>query len=107
MSADRLVATGLERHDSLFVAPHGDDVALGCPARMQYETELGRRVLVLALFEPVGTDTPAARERRSQRAPATRLTQRGPEDEDVAFEAARLLAEIGPCTQAVHIYAPL
>ena len=125
MSADRLVASALERHDALFVARHGDDVALGCPARLQYEAERGRRVLVLALFERVGTDTPAARavralgasyvaaglpaarERRSERAPATRVTERGPEDEDVAFEAARLLAEIGPSTQAIHIYAPL
>jgi LmbE family N-acetylglucosaminyl deacetylase len=125
MSAERLVASGLERHDSLFVAPHGDDVALGCPARLQYEAERGRRVLVLALFEPVGTNTPAARavrslgasyvaaglpaarQRRAERAPSTRLTERGPEDEDVAYEAARLLAEIGPSTQAIHIYAPL
>jgi LmbE family N-acetylglucosaminyl deacetylase len=125
MSAERLVASGLERYDALFVAPHGDDVALGCPARLQYEAERGGRVLVVALFEPVGTDTPAARavralgatyaaaglpaarERRAERGPATRLNERGPEDEDVAFEAARLLAEIGPSTQAVHIYAPL
>jgi LmbE family N-acetylglucosaminyl deacetylase len=125
MSADRLVAGALERHDSLFVAPHGDDVALGCPARLQYECERGRRVLVLALFEPVGTRTraapaardlganyvaaglPPARDRRARNAPATPVTERGPEDEDVAFEAARLLAEIGPSTQAIHIYAPL
>ncbi len=125
MSADRLVASALERHDSLFVAPHGDDVALGCPARLQYECERGRRVLVLALFERVGTSTraaraardlgasyvaaglPPARDRRAQRAPSSRVTERGPEDEDIAFEAARLLAEIGPSTQAVHIYAPL
>jgi LmbE family N-acetylglucosaminyl deacetylase len=125
MGADRVVASGLERHDSLFVAPHGDDVALGCPARLQFEAERGRRVLVIALFEAVGSETPAARavralgadyvaagmpaarDRRAQRAPATRLTERGPEDEDVAFEAARLLAEIGPSTQAIHIYAPL
>ena len=125
MSADRLAVSGLERHESLFVAPHGDDVALSCPARLQYECERGRRVLVLALFEPVGTKTPAAkavrdlgadyvaaglpaaRQRRAERAPSTRVTERGPEDEDVAFEAARLLAEIGPSTQAIHIYAPL
>jgi LmbE family N-acetylglucosaminyl deacetylase len=125
MGADRLVASDLERHDSLFIAPHGDDVALGCPARLQYEAERGRRVLVTALFEPVGGETaaaravrtlgagyvaaglPAARDRRAQRAPATRVTERGPEDEDVVFEAARLLAEIGPATQAIHVYAPL
>ena len=125
MSADRLVASALERHDSLFVAPHGDDVALGCPARLQYECERGRRVLVLALFERVGTSTPVARaardlgatyvaaglppapERRGSRPRSTRQTERGPEDEDIAFEAARFLAEIGSSTQAVHIYAPL
>lgn len=125
MSAERLVASGLERYDCLFIAPHGDDVALGCPARIQYESERGRRVLVIALFEPVGSDTPAAqavralgasyvaaglppaRQRRAERAPSTRVTERGPEDEDVGFEAARLLAEIGPSTHAVHLYAPL
>ncbi|HSD28333.1 MAG TPA: hypothetical protein VLL75_13615 [Vicinamibacteria bacterium] len=125
MGADRLDASGLERHDSLFVTPHGNDVALGCPARLQYEAERGRRVLVVALFEPVGGETPAARavralganyvaaglpaarDRRSQLAPATRVTERGPEDEDFVYEAACLLAEIGPSTQAIHIYAPL
>ncbi len=125
MGADRHEAIALERYDCLFVAPHGDDVALGCPARLQYECERGRRVLVVALFEPIGTNTPAAqavrrlgasyvaaglpaaRDRRAQSAPATRVTERGPEDEDIAFESARLLAEIGPSTQAIHIYAPL
>src|SRR5512139_2103145 len=125
MVSDRLDAGGLERYDALFIGPHGDDVALGCPARLQYEAERGRRVLVVALFERIGGETPAAkavralgasyvaaglpaaRDRRAQRAPATRVTERGPEDEDVAFEAARLLAEIGPSTQAIHIYAPL
>jgi hypothetical protein len=55
----------------------------------------------------VAAGLPAARDRRAQRAPATRVTERGPEDEDVVFEAARLLAEIGPATQAIHVYAPL
>ena len=56
---DRLDVADLERYDSLFIAPHGDDVALGCPARVLGEAERGRRILVLALFEPVGSDTPA------------------------------------------------
>ena len=30
-----------------------------------------------------------------------------PDDEDVALEAARLLTETGPRTQAVHVFAPL
>ncbi len=125
MSTDRLDATGLERYDSLFITPHGDDVALGCPARVRGEAERGRRVLVLALFEPVGGDTaaaramrelgadyaaaglPAARERRAHRATSPPSQERGPEDEDVALEAARLLTETGPRTQAVHVYAPL
>ena len=125
MAADRLDTTGLERYDSIFIAPHGDDVALGCPARLQSESERGRRVLVLALFEPVGSESPAARaarglgadyaaaglpaarDRRAQLAPSTRVTERGPEDEDVVLEAARLLSDTGPRTQAVHVYAPL
>jgi len=125
MGADRLDTNGLERYDSLFIGPHGDDVVLGCPARLQYEAERGRRVLVLALFEPVGSETPAARavrglgadyaaaglpaarDRRARLAPSTRVSERGPEDEDVVLEAARLLSDTGPRTQAVHVYAPL
>ncbi|HXK11044.1 MAG TPA: hypothetical protein VMT70_15455 [Vicinamibacteria bacterium] len=125
MEATVLDPAGLERYDSLFVAPHGDDVALGCPARVLSESEKGRRVLVLALFEPVGADTtsaraardlgadyaaaglPAARARRSGRAPSSRVTERGPEDEDVALGAARLLTEVGPRIGALHVYAPL
>ena len=32
----------LERFDSLFVAPHGDDVPLSCPARVRAEADRGR-----------------------------------------------------------------
>jgi LmbE family N-acetylglucosaminyl deacetylase len=121
---ERLDVDELERYDSLFIAPHGDDVALGCPARVQSEVEKGRRVLVLALFEPVGSDTPAAgavRElgaeyasaglppARERGAPAARPAsiERRAEDDEVALEAARLLTVTGPRTQAVHVFAPL
>ena len=125
MGQDPLDTDGLERYESLFIAPHGDDVALGCPARVLGEAERGRRVLVMALFEPVGSDTPAARavralgadyaaaglpsarERRAQGAPSSAVAERRPEDESVAFEAARLLTETGPRIQAVHVFAPL
>jgi LmbE family N-acetylglucosaminyl deacetylase len=121
---ERLDVDELERYDSLFIAPHGDDVALGCPARVQSEVEKGRRVLVLALFEPVGSDTPAARAvrelgaeyasaglppARERGAPAARPAsiERRAEDDEVALEAARLLTVTGPRTQAVHVFAPL
>jgi len=125
MAAERLDTNALERYDSLFIAPHGDDVALGCPARVQGEAERGRRVLVVAVFEPVGSDTPAARavrqlgadylaaglpparRRRSPLGPSAPESERRPEDEGVALEVARLLTEVGPRTQAVHVYAPL
>jgi LmbE family N-acetylglucosaminyl deacetylase len=118
---DRLDTSGLERYESLFVAPHGDDVLLSCPARLQAEAEKRRRVLVLALFEPVGSDTSAARSARSlgadyvaaglpaareRRGPSSASADRPPEG-DVAIEAARLLAETVPRTQAIHIFAPL
>lgn len=125
MGAERRDPPQLERYDSLFIAPHGDDVALGCPARLQGEAEKGRRVLVVALFEPIGGDTPAgrvvgelgaayvacglppARERRLSHAPSSPTTERGPEDEGVALEVARLLADVAVSTQAVHVFAPL
>ena len=125
MRRDRLDTDGLEQYESLFIAPHGDDVALGCPARVLGEVERGRRVLVMALFEPVGSDTPAARavrdlgadyaaaglpgapDRRAERGPASALAEARPGDDDFVLEAARLLTETGPRTQAVHVFAPL
>ncbi len=115
----------LERFDSLFVAPHAVDVPLSCPARVHTEAERGRRVLVLALFEPTGAQASvseavrrlgafyagggllAARDRRSKYAPSSAPTELGPEDEDVPFKAARFLAEVGSRAGAVHIHAPL
>jgi hypothetical protein len=108
MASDRLDPDRLERYDSLFIAPHGDDVALSCPARVLAENERGRRVLVLALFEPVGSDTPAARAVRGLGADYASAGLASPPDgEDVPLEAARLLTETGPRTGAVHVFAPL
>jgi LmbE family N-acetylglucosaminyl deacetylase len=125
MRRDRLDTDGLERYESLFIAPHGDDVALGCPARVLGEVDRGRRVLVMALFEPVGSDTTAARAvrelgadyaaaglpgapaRRTRRPPGTALAEVEPGDDEFVLEAARLLTETGPRTQAVHVFAPL
>jgi LmbE family N-acetylglucosaminyl deacetylase len=115
----------LERFDSLFIAPHGDDVPLSCPGRVHSEADRGRRVLVFALFEPdgdggkpgeavrrlgasyMGAGLPAAGDRRMKHAPSSPPTEQGPEDEDVVITAASLLAEVGPRVQAVHIHAPL
>jgi LmbE family N-acetylglucosaminyl deacetylase len=112
----------LDRFDSLFVAPHGDDVPLSCPARVRAEVERGRRVLVLALFEPEDSDGAAAEavlrlgaayqgvgmapasERRGE---GVRHLERDAEDEDVVLAGAHFLAEVGPRTRAVHIHAPL
>ncbi len=117
----RLDTSVLERYESLFVAPHGDDVLLACPARLQAEAEKGRRVLVLALFEPVGSDTSAARSARSlgadyvagglpsarERRAASPAAGPGAADDEVAVETARLLSETVPRTQAIHIFGPL
>jgi len=115
----------LECYDSLFIAPHGDDVMLACPARLLGEAEKGRRVLVLALFEPVGggKNAPqAARDLGADYVAAGLLTagerwdgrsvlagtgDRPPEDEDTLAEAAVLLAEVGARSRAIHVYAPL
>jgi LmbE family N-acetylglucosaminyl deacetylase len=121
----RLDPGELEVYDSLFVAPHGDDVMLACPARLQGEAEKGRRVLVLALFEPVGGQGAAAlaarelgadyaaagivpaRARGGTGSVVAETGDRRVEDEDVVAEAAALLAEVGPRSRAVHVYAPL
>jgi LmbE family N-acetylglucosaminyl deacetylase len=115
----------LGRYDSLFVSPHGDDVALGCPARLLAEAASGRRALVLALFEPAGVETtashaanelgaqyaaagiPSARERGSPLFAPLGGEPRGEADQEAARQAARLLADIGPKVQPLHVYAPL
>jgi LmbE family N-acetylglucosaminyl deacetylase len=120
-----LDAKWLGRYDSLFVSPHGEDIALGCPARLLSEAASGRRALVLALFEPAGVETPAsqaarelgaqyaaagipsARERGSPLLPSVGGDARGEADQEAARQAARLLADIGPKVQPLHVYAPL
>lgn len=104
---------GLERYDTLFIAPHGDDVGLACPGRLLSESESGRRALVLALYAPVEDDSAPARSLRALGAdyvaaglaPAPdRVTG---EQDDALAEAAHLLTEIGPRVQPMHVYAPL
>jgi LmbE family N-acetylglucosaminyl deacetylase len=104
----------LERYDSLFVGPHGDDVALACPARLLAEAESGHRALVLALFEPVGAGGAAAQAARELGADYAAAGLGGLGEatgeatgEAEALEAARLLSEIGPRIQPLHVYAPL
>jgi LmbE family N-acetylglucosaminyl deacetylase len=114
----------LEQYDCLFIAPHGSDVPLACPARVMGEVERGRRALVLALFEPVGNSPaaaavqrlraeyvaaglPSARDRRPDRSVVVEAGARGGADEDAFNEAVRLLMHVGPRTAAQHVYAPL
>jgi hypothetical protein len=122
MGADRLDASGLGSTTRSSCLPATASPSL--PARLSTR-RAGPPRSRGALFEPVGGETPAARvvrvlganyvaagllvvrDRRSQLAPATRVMECGPEDEDFVYEAARFLAEIGPSTQAIHIYAPL
>jgi hypothetical protein len=113
-----------ERFDALFVGARGSDVPLSCPARVRSEVDRGRRVLVVALFEPVeaagrvakavsrlgasyaSAGLPAAGERVPPQGRCPR-TERAPEDEETLVRAAHLLADVGPRTQAVNIHAPL
>jgi len=115
----------LGRYDSLFVSPRGEDVALACPARLLSEAASGRRALVLALFEPAGVETsashavnelgaqyaaagiPSARERGSPTLVPFGGEPRGEVDQEAARQAERLLTDIGPKVQALHVYAPL
>ena len=116
---------GLEQFDSLFVSPTGADVPLSCPGRVRAEADRGRRVLILALYEPVTAGQEAAdaaarlgaaylaaglpdvRTRRAEQGSEAPPTQREAADEEALLTAAHLLAEVGPRTQAVHIHAPL
>jgi len=114
----------LGRCDSLFITPVGEDVLLSCPARIEHEAEQGRKALVLALFEPVGSEGEAARcaatlgagyaaaglapaiDRRA--GPARGLpSERTSEDDAVLLQAAHLLTLAGPRTRAVSVFAPL
>jgi hypothetical protein len=115
----------LECYDCLFIAPHCDDVLLACPTRLMGEAEKGRRVLVLALFEPLGQGKSAAQAAhdlgaeyvaagflpaRERRKGGTVLVEQGEhplEDEDALAEAAAFLAEVGARSRAIHVYAPL
>jgi hypothetical protein len=124
MGTNRLDTDSLERYDSLFVAPMATTwpsaARLACWARRSGPARPGPRPLRAgrrlgprprrrceARRGLCGGGPSAARQRRAQRAPSTPITERGPEDEDVALEAARLLTDVGPRTQAVHVYAPL
>jgi hypothetical protein len=109
------------RYDSLFVAPRAEDVLLACPARLLSEAERGRRVLVLALFADAGGSSRPAEAARLLGADylagglaPPREGGDGQEDsgavaadDGTLLEAVRLLSEIGPRTQAVHLFAPL
>jgi LmbE family N-acetylglucosaminyl deacetylase len=114
----------LGRYDSLFIAPHADDVLLACPARVLNEVERGRRVLVLALFAAEDADSRPAEAaamlgaeyaaggllsagERHGPLPSSAPFAREPADEGALLDAARLLSEVGPRTQAVHVFAPL
>lgn len=114
----------LGRCDALFVTPRGEDVLLACPARIEREAEKGRTALVLALFEPAGSNSevarcaeslgarylsaglPPASARRTVSEPGLPL-DRTPEDDLVALHATRLLTLAAPRTQAVNLFAPL
>jgi hypothetical protein len=118
-------ARGQPRYDSLFVCPHADDVVLACPARLVAETERGRRVLALALYERLGAEvTPAATALRDLGAdfvtaglaapaendhgrPTLRLGASDPDETEALFAAAQVLVELGPRSGATHLYAPL
>ena len=107
----------LGRYDTLFIAPHGDDVALACPARVLAEAESGRRALVLALFAAEGAETDAARALRDLGAdyaaaglqsggratPAAATAEPGIADDEAVLDAARMLAEAAPRVQPVGV----
>ncbi len=49
--------TDILKYDCLFLAPHLDDVALSCPARVLEENATGKKVLIATLFShPGATD---------------------------------------------------
>jgi LmbE family N-acetylglucosaminyl deacetylase len=123
MTVARLDALG--RYDCLFVSPHADDVAFSSPARVFWEAKRGQRVLVLALFEEPGADSPAmavldalgadfvaaglapGRARLASDSYGALAFGRGADDEEWLVRAARLLADVEPIVRARQVYAPL
>jgi hypothetical protein len=113
----------LGRCDALFVTPRGEDVLLACPARIGREAERGHRAIILALFEPRGGESQAARcaamlgaryeaaglvaAKRHGTAGPGLAPSRSAEDEAVALRATRLLTLAGRRTQAVNVFGPL
>lgn len=105
----------LPRCDSLYVAPHADDVLLSCAARRASERAQGLRTLVLVLFGPVredeetlGAGLPEATARSDYYASfRARSFGRDPGDGPWLERLTELLADAGHRTRARQVYAPL
>ena len=112
----------LDTCDSLYVAPHADDVLLSCASRLLSETEAGLRVAVLTVFgeaaphpalarlgvREAALGLPAAAARHASYANFASLAgDRRPEDDAAAERAADALRDARNRTRARHVYVPL
>lgn len=121
--------------DSVYFAPHANDLAVSCAGRLVHESRQGLKALVVTLFGP-GLDGPFGPAQQAEERSARALVRLGvshfaveaPEarrrsalyttytglleardvgDEAWAGQAADLLTEIGHRTKAKQVYAPL
>jgi hypothetical protein len=109
-------------YESLYLAPHEDEVLLSCPGRMLSERAQGLRVLVVIPFSRQNGPGPLeqlgfhalrlglqpAPERNAFYSSYTRTTfERHLADDPVQDELGRRLEELALQTKARHIYLPL
>jgi len=114
----------LDPCDSLYVAPHADDVPLSCASRLLSEVEDGLSVTVVSVFgdpqapphaalarlrvREIGLGLPEAAARHASYARFESLSGDPlPEDDGCVAEAADALADARHQMRARHVYVPL
>jgi hypothetical protein len=101
----------VEPADSLYIAPHLDDIYLSCAARLVAEQGQGRQATLVALFDAAGdpsTERDAAVDALlGGRAPRRVRLGLDAQDVDALVRASEALSDLAYGTKAQDVYAPL